>query len=420
MKNLTRLLWSASLLLLSSSVFAASDAPADESLAMQLTNPAVIEQGKYLARVGDCVSCHTAADAQAFAGGHALRTSFGTIYAPNITPDAETGIGDWAFDDFWQALHNGIGPDGKPLYPAFSYTSFTLTKREDAVALFAYLKSLPPIRKENKAAQMRFPYNLRSLLHVWRALYFTAGEYQPDTEKSEQWNRGAYLVKGLGHCNECHTTRNALGAMNSSNELSGGAMQVQGWYAPNLSTQKGGGLDGWTNDDIIQLLRTGLSDKGGVFGPMADVVHNSTQYMTDDDLQAVAVYLQALPAPENPPLKAGSKAPDYAAGKATFDKHCSACHGDDGEGHDGIYPPLVGNSTVTEPSGTNAIRSVLLGGFPPVTKGNPEPYSMPPYAGSLSDKEIAAVVNYIRQSWGNQGTAVDDATVTYLRNLPMD
>ncbi len=378
----------------------------------------LIKKGEYLARVGDCVSCHTVTDKKAFAGGHAMRTPFGTLYTPNITPDNQTGIGQWTFEHFWQALHHGKGYKGELLYPAFSYTSYTKVTREDALAIYTYLQSVPAINQKNRTHNLTFPFNIRSLLYAWRLLYFTPGEYQPDNSQTDEWNRGAYLVEGLGHCNECHTTRNALGAMDQKSPLNGGQIPVQGWYAPNLSTQTGGGLEGWSQKDVVALLKTGLSEKGGAIGPMADVVRNSTQYMTDTDLNAVAVYLASLPAPavsSNQPLV---EARDYALGQEIYTQHCDSCHGQQGQGVKGIYPVLAGNPTVTEPTGINAIRSVLLGGFSVATKGNPEPYSMPPFAAQLNSKDVAAVVNYIRQSWGNNATAVLATEVAKARSLP--
>src|SRR5690554_1372893 len=381
----------------------------------------LIKKGEYLARVGDCVSCHTVTDKKAFAGGHAMRTPFGTLYTPNITPDNQTGIGQWTFEHFWQALHHGKGYKGELLYPAFSYTSYIKVTREDALAIYTYLQSVPAIKQKNKDHSLSFPYNIRSALYAWRLLYFTPGEYQPDNNLSEEWNRGAYLVQGLGHCNECHTTRNALGAMDQKSPLAGGQIPVQGWYAPNLSMQKGGSLEGWSQEDMVTLLKTGLSARGGAIGPMADVVRNSTQYMTDADLNAVAVYLQTLPAPAIPNAVAQTeikKAADYSYGQTIYTNHCASCHGKQGEGVEGIYPVLAGNPTVTEPTGINAIRSVLLGGFSVATKDNPEPYSMPPFAAQLNSKDVAAVVNYIRQSWGNNATAVQASEVAKARSLP--
>ncbi|KZC15418.1 alcohol dehydrogenase [Rhodanobacter sp. FW510-R12] len=389
--------------------------------AAALHDPALIARGEYLATVGDCAACHTARDGQRYAGGRSLATPFGDVPAPNITPDPETGIGRWNFDDFRRALHEGKGRQGELLYPVFSYTSFTKVTRDDALAIFAYLKSLPPVRRADGELGLGFPYNVRSSLLAWRALYFTPGEYQPDPAKSEQWNRGAYLVQGLGHCNECHAARDSLGGIAQDRQLTGGRIPQLDWYAPDLDTQPGGGLAGWSAQDIVDLLGTGRSAKGTAFGPMADVVRMSTQHMTEADLQAVATYLQALP-PRTPKADAApfKAAASHELGGTLYAQRCADCHGRDGRGVAGVYPPLDGNISVTEPTGINAIRSVLLGGFAPATAGNPQPYSMPPFAQQLSDTDVAAVVSYVRQSWSNKASAVQPADVGKYRNTPLD
>ncbi|WP_426661590.1 cytochrome c [Rhodanobacter aciditrophus] len=392
-----------------------------EAEAAKLRDPALVARGDYLATVGDCAACHTARGGQRYAGGRLLATPFGDVPAPNITPDADTGIGRWSFEDFWRALHEGKGRRGEPLYPVFSYTSFTRVTRDDALAIFAYLKSLPPVHQPDREPGLAFPYSVRSSLLAWRALYFTPGVYRPDPARSPQWNRGAYLVQGLGHCNECHTARNAWGGMDKDHRLAGGTIPAQDWYAPDLGTQTGGGLAGWSGQDIVDLLKTGQSSKGAAFGPMADVVRHSTQYMSDADLRAVAAYLQALPSRGPAPAPAASApAASHAQGGELYARQCAACHGKQGEGVPGVYPPLDGNSSVTGPTATNAVRSVLLGGFAPATAGNPRPYSMPPFAQQLSDEEVAAVVNYIRQSWSNRAGAVWPAEVGRLRHTPVD
>ena len=391
-----------------------------EADAAALHDPALIARGEYLATVGDCAACHTARDGQRYAGGRSLGTPFGDVPAPNITPDPETGIGQWSFDDFWRALHEGRGRHGQLLYPVFSYTSFTKVTRDDALAIFAYLKSLPAVHRPNSEPGLDFPYNVRKSLLAWRALYFKPGEYRPDPAKSEQWNRGAYLVQGLGHCNECHTTRDALGGIEQGRHLTGGQIPQLDWYAPDLSTQAGGGLDGWSAQDIVDLLKTGQSAKGAAFGPMADVVRKSTQHMTDADLQAVASYLQSLPPRAQPAPAPFKQAASHEQGGKLYAQRCADCHGKDGRGVAGVYPPLDGNTSVTEPTGINAIRSVLLGGFAPATAGNPKPYSMPPFAQQLNDEDVAAVVSYIRQSWSNRASAATPETVGRFRNTPVD
>ncbi len=387
-----------------------------------LKDPALIERGEYLARVGDCAACHTARGGAAFAGGRSLATPFGEVPAPNLTPDGATGIGGWTFDQFWQAMHLGKGPDGRLLYPAFPYTSYTRVKRQDAMAIFAYLQSLPPVHREDQPATIRFPYNLHASLVAWRQLYFKEGTFIPDPDRSAQWNRGAYLVQGLGHCNECHVARDSLGGAAGGLPLSGGRIPVQDWYAPDLSTGDNGGLQGWRERDIVDLLRTGMSSRGAAFGPMAEVVSQSTQYLQDEDLQAIASYLGSLPprpapAPaDNAPSASTSASVDR--GSQLYAKRCADCHGLGGKGVAAVYPPLDGNSSLTEPTGINAIRMVLLGGFAPTTEANPRPYSMPPYAQQLDDQQVADVVSYIRQAWSNHAPPVQQRDVAAYRHTP--
>lgn len=401
--------WLSKTVLLSGLLFSSVGAYAAEA------KSELVKQGEYLARLGGCVSCHTQDGGDLMAGGRDIHTPFGSIPAPNITPD-KTGIGAWSFDDFWQAMHHGKGEKGKLLYPAFPYTSYTKLHKDDAAAIFAYLQSIPAVERLNTEPQLDFPYNVRSGLLVWRGLYFKDGEYQKNTGQSEQWNRGAYLVEGLGHCNECHTTRNTLGAAEQSSVLVGGLIPEQYWYAPNLSMQKGGDLYGWTQADIVAALTTGMSSRGSVLGPMAEVVHNSTQHLTKTDAEAIAVYLQSIPAPKAAAAKF-VKANDLEQGKQLFTKGCAGCHGAKGEGKTGVYPALAGNISVTEPTGVNAIRVVLLGGLTVTTHHNPEPYSMPAFD-DWDNQQVASVVNYIRQSFGNQAAAISADTVKAVRYKP--
>ena len=388
--------------------------------AATLQQPALIDRGAYLALAGDCAGCHTARGGAPYAGGRSLPTPFGVVPAPNLTPDAATGLGGWTFEDFWQAMHEGRGRHGRLLYPAFPYTSYTRVSHDDALALFAWLRTLAPVRQATSKPALEFPYNLRVSLDAWRALYFRPGVYREDPRQSAQWNRGAYLVQGLGHCNECHVARDALGA-SAGADLSGGQIPVQNWYAPDLSTKANGGLEGWRPQDIIELLKTGQSAKGAAFGPMAEVVMQSTQHLHDEDLAAIATYLQSLPA--RPPPRRASTSRDHAVigqGAKLYAARCAACHGADGNGVAGVYPPLDGNSAVNEPSGVNAIRVVLLGGFAPVTAAHPRPYSMPPFAQQLSDADVAAVVSYVRQAWSNHAPGVWERDVAAYRHTPID
>jgi mono/diheme cytochrome c family protein len=388
-------------------------------------NPALVAKGEYLARAGDCIACHTAPGDKLFAGGRAMPTPFGTLYTSNITPDPETGIGKWTADQFYRAMHTGRFPDGGLLYPAMPFGSYTKVTREDSDAIFAYLKTTPPVRRANRPHDLQFPYNNRSLILGWRTLYFNEGEYRPDATKSDEWNRGAYLVGGLGHCAMCHTAINALGGSSESEAFQGGLIPMQNWYAPSLTSNKEAGLGDWSLKDISDLLRTGVSNRGAVYGPMAEVVYNSLQYLSDSDIRAMAVYLKSL-GEGSPPRAAATNIPTsessllLSLGKTVYYSRCASCHGADGAGKPPHYPPLAGNQSIEMESAVNSIRMVLNGGYPPGTAGNPRPYGMPPFAQLLSDNEVAAVVTYIRTSWGNSGTAVSAQQANELRSAPLN
>jgi mono/diheme cytochrome c family protein len=380
-----------------------------------------IERGAYLARAGDCMACHTMRGGAAYAGGRALETPFGSVVAPNITPDAATGIGNWSADDFWNALHNGKAKDGRLLYPAFPYTNYTRVTREDSDALYAYLRSIAPQRQQNQSHELGFPYNQQWALAAWRLLYFKPGVYQPDAQRDTSWNRGAYLVEGLGHCSACHSSRNSLGASEAG--LSGGLIPQLGWYAPSLTADNEAGLGSWDTAHVEQLLRTGVSPRATVFGPMAEVVARSLQHLSAPDVHAMAVYLKSLPA--SPEVATAAPAGPEAeriikAGQALYEHHCADCHGADGKGKEGVYPPLAGNRALTMHEPVNAIRIVLNGGFAPGTAGNPRPYGMPPYGPVLQDVEVAEVVTYLRASWGNDAAGVTPADVNRYRAVPLD
>ena len=381
----------------------------------------VIDRGEYLARVGDCIACHTQPGGEEFAGGRPMPTPFGALYVPNITPDEETGIGAWTSDEFYRMMHTGVSRDGTLLYPAMPFASYTRVTRADSDAIYAYLMSVPPVKQKNRPHELRFPFNNRQLLIGWRTLYFHEGEYAPDASQSAQWNRGAYLVEGLGHCTMCHTAVNALGGSSESKEFEGGMIPNQNWYAPSLTSNREGGLGEWNIQDIADLLQVGAAQRATTYGPMAEVVYHSLQYLTDEDAQAMAVYLKTLPKRDaEPPPTSQARLVDpgvMETGRKIYAQQCAVCHGDEGKGHPPAFPPLAGNQSITMASPVNSIRMVLNGGYSPGTKKNPRPYGMPPFNHILEDDEVAAVVTYIRVAWENSGTPVKPAQVNELRKV---
>ena len=385
-----------------------------------------VARGAYLARAGNCIGCHTARGGPPYAGGRAIDTPFGKFFGPNITADKETGIGNWRADDFWQALHFGKAPDGSLLYPVFPYPNYTLISRQDADALFAFLQTVKPVHQPNQPHALHFPYNLRGLLAGWRLLYFEPKQFEQDLRQSDQWNRGAYLVDGLGHCSACHTARNGFGA-NISRQLGGGMMANGNWYAPALTSDRETGLRHWSTPALTALLQTGTSAHGAVFGPMAEVVGESLQYLHDDDIAAIATYLKSLPE-QTEKAHSGEAWQNDAArtqrvllqGQQLYEKHCAECHGSDGNGKPPAYPPLNGNPALTMDNPVNPLRLVLNGGFAPSTAGNPRPYGMPPFGQQLNDEQVAALVSYIRHSWSNRASLVSPQEVNLYRNVPLD
>lgn len=378
-----------------------------------------VARGAYLARVGDCMLCHTARGGAPFAGGRAIATPFGTVYSSNLTPDAATGLGRWSAAHFRRALHQGRSRDGRLLYPVFPYPHTTRVTDADADLLFDYLRSLPPVNQADREHRLRFPYNTQAALAVWRALYFRPEPFRPDPARPPEWNRGAYLVQGLAHCGACHTARNALGGVRDALDLSGGLIPMQNWYAPALTSPTEAGLADWRVEDIVKLLQTGTSPRATVSGPMAEVVMHSTQYIDPTDLRAMAVYLKSLPqvgTDTDPREVQRAGIPLLARGSKLYGTHCAACHGESGTGVGGAYPALAGNRAVTMPATENLVQIVLNGGFPPATHGNPRPFGMPPFATTLSDGDVAAVLTFIRSAWGNRAAPVSEVAVSQQRS----
>lgn len=386
------------LLLLGCSPRDAAETPA---AAPPEATPERIERGRYLALAGNCAGCHTARGGLPYAGGRAIATPFGAVHASNLTPDATHGIGAWSADDFRRALHEGVSRDGRLLYPAFPYPNYSLVTRDDADALYVYLRSLAPVAQPNREPELRWPYRSQLALAAWRALYFRPARFEADPSRSAEWNRGAYLVQGLGHCSACHASRNALGATSGApGPLDGGAMPGERWYAPSLASPHEAGLAGWDAAQAIALLGSGINDHASTLGPMAEVVARSTQHLNDADLQAMVAYLQALPPADARPSAAAEPARASPLGRDLYATHCADCHGQHGEGVAGIYPALAGNRALALDPPANAVLAILHGGFAPATAGNPRPFGMPPFAGVLGDAEIAALLTTLRAGTG--------------------
>jgi mono/diheme cytochrome c family protein len=375
-----------------------------------------IERGRYLAVVGDCIGCHTAPGGKPFAGGAALETPFGTLLGPNITPDVATGIGSWSEEDFWRTLHEGIGKNGVRLYPAMPYPAYTKVTRDDANAIFAYLGTLEPVRNEVRANQLEFPFNLRRpATSTWDLINFRPGAFQPNPAKSEAWNRGAYLVEGLGHCGTCHTPKNITGGDREHEALQGALLQD--WFAPDVTPDLRTGIGGWSAEEIVRYLKTGANSFDIASGPMAEVVENSTSRMTDADLLAIATYLKDS-APRSPTAVTALSAEDrrMVAGKAIYEDRCAPCHDSSGAGIASLFPRLAQAPLVQAADPTSLIRVVLIGNRAGATAAAPTGPAMPRFDWNLSDQQIADVLTYVRNAWGNAAQPVQAADVAKLRN----
>lgn len=412
-------------------------APQDNSPEAQL-----VRKGQYLAAIGDCVSCHTRAGGEPFAGGLPLRTPFGTIFTANITQDKDTGIGNWTEEQFTRAMRQGISEDGDHLYPAFPYTAYTTITDEDVHAIFAYLKTLAPVKYTPPANQMSFPFGMRGLLAIWNKMFLKDARYEPDAKQSAEWNRGAYLVQGLGHCGACHTPRTKLGGEDEKLAFTGGVYQddivdsvhegeiakldnvVRPWSAVNL-TSSPRGLGAWSEEEIAQYLKFGHNARAGAFGPMLQVVDNSTKYLTDEDAKAIAIYLKSLPANEQP-VENKATPEQMQKGEIAYTVRCGNCHLPTGLGSPRtpdadltkISPPLVGNTIVNAPSAASLINVILYGAHGtgldheawPKMPGFEEDFGL-----GMDDETIAAIATYVRNSWGNQSGAVDAKEVAKQR-----
>ncbi|CRM39102.1 cytochrome c [Pseudomonas poae] len=394
----------------------------------------LIKQGEYLARAGDCVACHTAKDGKPFAGGLPMETPIGVIYSTNITPD-KTGLGNYSFEDFDKAVRHGVAKSGSTLYPAMPYPSYARVSESDMQALYVYfMKGVEPVAQENRDSDIPWPLSMRWPLAAWRWMFAPeVADYQAPADADPVISRGAYLVEGLGHCGACHTPRaltmqeKALSAADGNAFLSGSA-PLEGWIAKSLRGDHKDGLGSWSEEQLVQFLKTGRSDRSAVFGGMSDVVVHSMQYMSQDDLTAIARYLKSLPAvdPKDAPhqydkqvAEALWKGDDSKPGASVYIDNCAACHRTDGHGYTRVFPALAGNPVLQTADATSLINIVLNGGTLPATHTAPSTFTMPAFAWRLSDEEVAQVVSFIRGSWGNKGAPITASEVAELRKSDM-
>ncbi len=383
-------------------IFATLMATAGSAMAMS--------EGEYVAKSADCAACHTSPQGADLSGGVRFATPVGEIYSTNITPDIQHGIGGYSFEEFDKAMREGIAKDGHALYPAMPYTSYVKMSGKDMRALYDYLmKEVKPQPVANRENDISWPMSVRWPLRVWNSIFLEDGEYRPQADQSAQWNRGAYLVQGAGHCGACHTPRGWAQQEKALDEkdmafLSGG--ELDAWSAPSLRGLK------ISQPELVALLKSGRNTHDAVSGPMGEVITNSTQFMTDDDLNSMAVYLLSLKAEAQPaPAK---KAVATEAGQQTFMRYCSTCHGVKGDGKAFAIPALAGNLTVNAENPQTLLRVILYGAQTPVTAEHMS-NTMPGYGWTLTDQQAADLTNTLRASWGNQAAAVTPGDVAKAR-----
>lgn len=402
-------------------VWRLSDRDPEVTMLDRQPTPELIARGEYLTKAADCAACHSVPGGAPFGGGLSFKLPFGTIYSTNITADRETGIGTWSDDDFVRALHQGIAKDGTHLYPAFPYTSYTGMTRDDAVAIKAYLFSLTPARAPAHANDLSFPFNQRWTLALWNLAFLHAQRFHYDAQLSAQENRGLYLATALGHCGECHTPRNAGFAMKESAQLSGTI--VNGWRAYDITSNKRSGIGSWSDAQLVEYLRTGHTDgHGSATGPMGEVVANSLQFLSPEDLKAIVAYLRAVkPIPDGDGGEDSalgndgrrSAGTEDALGQKIFEANCMGCHLMNGEGRQTPYAALSGGHAVRDPRGTNLVEVLLSGAdaravHPLVT--------MPRFEGGLTDDELAALANFTIGHFGGRPGRVTAAEVKKARS----
>jgi mono/diheme cytochrome c family protein len=401
-------------------LFAVSSASADES------GPRG-SHGEYLARAGDCVACHSVPGGKAFAGGVKMGSPLGAIYSTNITPDPETGIGTYSLEEFDRAVRRGVAKGGHRLYPAMPYPSYAKLSDADVAALYDFfMKEVLPVHQANLQNEIPLLLSFRWSLAIWNFVFTTSGRYVAKSGRDADWNRGAYLVQGLGHCGACHTPRGLAWqekALDESSSIYLSGALLDAWYASDLRGDVRTGLGAWSKDDLADFLKRGHNRVATAFGSMIDVINNSTPYLSDDDINAIAVYLKSLPArfaqqaviyddATTVALRSGHAS---QAGATVYSGGCAYCHGFDAKGFSPYMPALAGNPVVLDNDPSSLINLVLNGSNPLVVKGTPDSYRMPQFRQQYSDWEIADVVTFIRNGWGNQAPAVTASEVAHLR-----
>lgn len=375
---------------------------------------AAVTRGAYVAVQGDCAACHTVPGGQAFAGGYGLQTPFGVINSTNITPDTQTGIGNWTERDFFRAVRHGKRKDGQLLYPAMPYNAYVKMSDDDLHDLWAYIRSVKPVEKAAEPNTLGFPYNIRLAMLGWNLLFFKNAPYEAQAGQSAEWNRGRYLVDGAGHCTACHTGKNALGG-DTSAYLQGA--ELLGGYAPEITNDPHLGLGNWSREQVQQYLKVGSNHQAVASGAMGEAVENSTQHLTDTDLAAIAGYLKSLPGSgTQAPTALAASDPLMKRGALIYEANCMACHNVNGEGIDGMVTGFANNPGIRAPSPSNLVSTVLKGGRAVATEGNITAAGMPSFDWKLNDQDIAAVLTYVRNSWGNAAPAVDAQVVAKARS----
>ena len=377
-----------------------------------VANATELRRGQYLVAAGDCMSCHLREGGEPFSGGLGLDTPFGRIYSANITSDSETGIGAWTNQQFYRAMHDGIGVHGENLYPAFPYPWFRLANRRDDDAIFAYLKSTPAVRYTPPKNDLSFPLNFRFLVKAWNLFFLGSHEFKSNANESAAWNRGAYLVNGLGHCGGCHTPKNFLGADESNHEFYGAALD--NWVASDLTGNERTGLGGWSTEDIAEYLANGRNARAGAGGEMGEVITYSTALMNDADRHAMAVYLKSL-APTSSRSTPEADMEAMRRGAAIYSDACASCHLDAGVGQPRFFPPLGHNAMLQQADPAGLAHVILAGSRVGTSPLRPSPLTMPSFAWKLSDEEIADVATFIRNSWGNHAAAMTARDVHHAR-----